>query len=169
MRSMSLSFCSRQQHDREPGKVPIDNTTQERMVSGRRHKKVALKPRLRRRRGPHRDRAWVVSCAHWPHLLQRGESTDAPTGFCASTSPHPPATPASARTSGGPHVAHSAISARRVSCTSRCSGQGGTATFLVRSQPPLARGCPRSGDGHLLCPPYCRVRLPPWHPMVESG
>src|SRR5262245_21739468 len=169
MSSMSLSFCRRQQHDREHGKVPIENTTQERIVSGRRNKKVALKPRLRRRRVPHRDMELVVSFANRPHLLQRGESIDEPTGFCSSTSPQPPATPASARTSGWPHVAHSAISSRRVSCTPRCSGQGGTATFLLRSQPPMASGCPRSGDGHLLCPPYCRVRLPPWHPMVESG
>jgi hypothetical protein len=88
----------------------------------KRNRKVALKPRLRRRRGAHRDMEWVVSVAHRLPRLQRGESTDEPTGFCASTSPQPHATPASARTSEWPHVAHSAISPRRASCTPRCSG-----------------------------------------------
>jgi hypothetical protein len=74
----------------------------------------------------------VVSFANRPHLLQMGERTDEPAGLCSSTSPQPHATPASARTSEWPHVAHSAISPRRASCTPRCSGQGDTATFLLR-------------------------------------
>ncbi len=113
----------------------------------KRNRKVALKPRLRRRRGPHRAMAVVVRCVHRPHLVQRGESTDAPPGLGACTSPPPPATPASARPSGWPHVAHSAISPRRASCTPRCSGQGGTATFLLRFLP-----CHSS---------RCSMRIPP--------
>src|SRR5262249_810590 len=36
-----------------------------------------------------------------------------------------------------------------------------------RPKPPLKGGRPRSGEGHLLCPPSCRVRLLPWQPMIE--
>src|SRR5262245_66163195 len=35
-----------------------------------------------------------------------------------------------------------------------------------RPQPPLKGGRPRSGARHLLGPPSCWVRLPPWHPMI---
>src|SRR5215471_12290020 len=46
---------------------------------------------------------------------------------------------------------------------------GRHSNLFVTLPAPLARGCPRWGHGHLRCPPYCRVRLPPWHSMVESG
>ena len=42
------------------------------LLQRKRNKKVALKPRLRRRTGAHRDMAWVASVAHRSDLLEAG-------------------------------------------------------------------------------------------------
>jgi hypothetical protein len=53
-----------------------------------------------------------------------------------------------------------------VGCGATLSLAGASAVAASKTKAASGRWRPRSGAGPLLCPPSCRVRLPPWRPRI---
>jgi hypothetical protein len=111
----------------------------------KRNKKVAIKPQLRRRTGAHRNMALVARCAHRSDLLEAGARPEERTSttLCAHAHARPhPRRSVSRLALPAPLDGHAwyTVPPLLVSCTHRCSGQGCTATFLLRFQTVLPTG-----------------------------